>query len=65
MSKEWSRLTEKKTTNDADKAQAGFTKFHSSIVLQKLTRFINFDKLNDQLDKFYFEDILLKGFPEF
>ena len=32
-------------TNDADKAQADFTKFHSSITLQNLTRFKNFDKL--------------------
>ena len=52
-------------TNDAEKAQAEFAKFHSSILLQNLTCFKNFDKLNDQLDKFYFEDIGLKGFLEF
>ena len=52
-------------TNDADKAQDEFTKFHSSIALQNLTRFKNFDKLNDRLDKFCFEDIALKGFSEF
>ena len=51
--------------NDADKTQAEFTKFHSSIVLQNLTRFKNFDKLNDRLDKFFFENIGLKGFLEF
>ena len=48
-----------------NKAQPEFTKFHSSILLQNLTRFKNFDKLNDQSDKFYFDNIGLKGFPEF
>ena len=47
------------------KPKLSFPKFHSSIVLQNLTHFKNFDKLNDRLDKFYFEDIGLKGFPEF
>ena len=32
---------------------------------QKLTRFKNFDELNDWLDKFYFEGIGLKGFLDF
>ena len=45
-------------TNDPDKAQAEFTKFHSSIVLQNITRFKNFDKLSDQLDKFNFEELV-------
>ena len=49
-------------TNDADKAQAELIKFHSSIVLQNLAHFKNFDKLNDRLDKFYFEDIALRVF---
>ena len=48
-------------TNDADKAQAELTKFHSSIVLQGLTRIKNVHKLNDRFDKFYIEDISLKG----
>ena len=48
-------------TNDADKAQAELTKFHSSIVLEGLTRIKNVHKLNDRFDKFYIEDISLKG----
>ena len=47
--------------NDA----AEFIKFHSSIVLQNLTGFKNFNKLNDRLGKFSCEDIGLKCFPEF
>ena len=53
------------SAKDADQVQTEFTKFHQSTVLQHRTLFQNFDKLNDRLDKFYFDDVSVKDFPKF
>ena len=53
------------TTNDADQLHVKFTKFYSIVIFfQNLTLFEGFNKYIDHLDRFYFEDIGLQGFPK-